>query len=128
MSIQASVVGNLTLTDTLSSTIALSRQINWSAIFSVNELAVGGSVGVTPTSVTLPGSPTQFVYIKNTHASQLLTVAWTPNGGASSTVAVLAPSGVLVLVEPSAVTGGGITTLTVTGSAASTTYEYLFVA
>jgi hypothetical protein len=82
------------------------------------------SIGTSPTAVTLPISPATFVYIKCTHATQTLTVAWTPNGGASNTVVVLQPGSYIVFGEAVQATSG-ITAISVTGSGAGTTIEYI---
>lgn len=75
------------------------------------------------TTITLPVSPTKQVYVKNNDSASLLTVKWTPNGGASNTVIVLSPGGVLILWDIAGV-GNGITDLKLNQSVANTEAEY----
>lgn len=80
------------------------------------------SFGTTPTSVALPISPTNVVYVKNLSTVNTLTVTWTPTGGASNAVATLEPGSVLMLVEAAA--GAGITALSFTANASGTLVDY----
>lgn len=122
MSITSSVAGTIQLTDSATNSTIYYKQL-------INLLMVGtsfletqpASIGTSPTSITLPISPVQFLYIKNLHATQTLTVTWTPTGGASATVQTLQPGSIIILLE--AATGGGITALTLTGSGANTNCE-----
>jgi hypothetical protein len=66
-----------------------------------------------------------FVYIKNNHATNTVTVTWTPNGGASAVVQTLEPGSALILSQ--AVTAAGITALSLQASGASTPVEYILV-
>lgn len=125
MSIQASLSGFIQVTDSTSGTVALQKAFagllnNNLTVFSEASQSL---FGTTPTSIGLPASPSQFVYIKNTHATQTLTVTWTPNAGASNPVITLEPGSAIVFIET--IVGAGITALTLTGSAAGTTAEYV---
>jgi hypothetical protein len=73
---------------------------------------------------TLPqGITTVFqYYFKNTHATAKITVAWTPAGGAKSTIQVVQPGGVIAFWYP-VVTSGGFTALYYTSDTASATFE-----
>lgn len=120
-------------TATLAGTITLNDSTNGqfskalSAAFAGTISAVSGGLLIpnADTPVTLPIASVHFVYIKNLHATNTLTVSWTPNGGASNPVATLKPSGILILIEP--VTGSGITALSLNASGASTPVEYILV-
>lgn len=125
MSVSVSLTGSIKATDSVSGTISLSKVLTalvtpGTAWTEAQALAIGTS----PTSVTLPISPVTFVYLKNTHATQTLTVAWTPNGGSSNTVVVLQPGSYISFGETVQATSG-VTTITLTGSGAGTTVEYI---
>lgn len=81
------------------------------------------SVGTGATSIALPISPAQIVYLQNLHATQTITVTWTPNGGSSAVVGTLQPNGAIFLMEPNLVSG--ITALSVQASGASTPLLYI---
>jgi hypothetical protein len=122
MSASLQLNGNMTATDNTTGAVALTKVFTGiTSTCSVWEQLAAVSVGTSPTSVTLPISPVQFLYLKNTHTSQTLSVTWTPNGGSSNPVIVLEPSSAIVFSENTS--GGGITALSVTGSGASTSYE-----
>lgn len=83
-------------------------------------------VGTASTSIPLPGTPTKVVYIQNNHATQTLTVTWTPNGGSSASVITLQPGEFIVLGGQTGSTGG-ITALSLQASGAATP-AYLILA
>jgi hypothetical protein len=122
MSVTVSINGNISVTDSVVGTTSLRKVFtNLSLTGNFITEAQSASAGTIPVSVTLPMVPTQFVYLKNLHATQTLTVAWTPTGGSSNTVLTLQPGSAIQFVETAV--GGGITTLTLTGSAPNTTFE-----
>jgi hypothetical protein len=123
MSVSAQVTGNITLLDSVLGDTPFQKVLG-SLIYVGTVASVGQSVsiGTSPTSISLPVSPTQFLYVKNLHATQTLTVAWTPNSGSSATILVLQPLGYIIFLEPN--TTSGITALTLTGSGAATLCEY----
>lgn len=127
MAISVSVTGYITATDSLTGTTALSKALSNIANvgFTTFQEVQAGTFGTSPTSISLPVSPTQFVYIKNTHASNTLTVSWTPASGTSAIVTTLAPGSAIILLQAAVTSGGGITALSFTASAASTTAEYI---
>jgi len=124
MAITASINGNITVTDGQTGTVAYTKLLT---ALSTTGTAFGevssASIGTSPTSITLPVSPVQFLYVKNLHASNTLTVTWTPNGGSSAVILVLQPGSSIQFEEVAS--GSGITALTLTGSASSTTCEFL---
>jgi hypothetical protein len=124
MSITAALTGNITLTDSVVGTQQLIKSIA-SLIFTGTNSSVAQSqnIGASPTTITLPISPTKFVYIKNLHAVNTLTVTWTPNGGASNQVVTLQPSEAIIFCGSN--TSGGITALSLQASGASTPVEYI---
>lgn len=124
MSITAALTGNITLVDSVVGNQALIKSIA-SLIFTGTNSSYANSqnIGTSPTTINLPISPTKFVYIKNLHATQTLTVTWTPNGGSSNPVVTLQPSEALIFVGSN--TSGGITALSLTASGASTPVEFV---
>lgn len=125
MSVTVSLTGSLKATDSVSGTIPLSKVLT--ALSTLGTAFVEGqslSIPASPTSITLPISPVTFLYIKNLHATQTLTVTWTPNGGASNVVLTLQPGAFISFGED--VQGlSGITALSVQGSGAATLIEYV---
>lgn len=126
MAILVSLSGAIQAQDVVTNNLILNKTL---AVLqftgSVETVGESISVGTSPVAISLPVSPSQVLYVKNTHATQTLLVTWTPNGGASNPVITLQPQGYIIFAEPN--TTSGITALTVTGSAPSTTLEY-FVA
>jgi hypothetical protein len=125
MSVSVSLTGSIKASDSVSGTIALSKVLTAlsTAATSFSE-AQSLSIGAAPTAITLPVSPATFLYIKNLHATQTITVTWTPNGGASNVVLTLQPGAYISFGE--VVQGlSGITALSVQASGASTPIEYV---
>lgn len=69
------------------------------------------------TSVTLPISPVQFVYLKNLSTTIAVAVTWTKNGGSSQAILTLDPGGFISFCENS--TSNGITALTLTAASST---------
>jgi len=65
----------------------------------------------------------QCVYIKNLHASNTVTVLWTPNAGVQATIILLQPSSAIMLLEAN--TSAGISSFLLTASGASTPVDYV---
>ena len=124
VTVQANCV--ITITDNSSGAVTLQKQVVGSYVGTVSEFASNVLFGTSPTSVSLPGSPTNFVYIRNLSTTANLTVSWTPNGGSSNEVILLEPTSFLILDENNA--SAGITALSVTASAATTPAEYILCA
>ena len=123
MSLQAVLNATLTVNDNVPGDISAVKNIQSLsvALSAFNDLPTG-VVGTTPVVQTLPATQTCVVIIQNTHATQTLLVTWTPNGGASNPVITLAgPGSIIALVQTAS--GDGITALSLTGSAAGTTFK-----
>src|SRR5258708_4886231 len=100
MSVTVSLTGSIKATDSVSGTIALSKVLSGLVTVATGFTeAQSLSIGNSATPVVLPGSPVTFVYIKNLHATQTLTVTWTPNGGASNVVLTVQPGGYISFGE-----------------------------
>lgn len=125
MSIQSNFSGSIQLTDPNTGTVQLYKAL--AALFTgtISTVAESLSVGTSPTSIGLPISPTQVIYIKNLHATNTLTVTWTPQGGASNVVITLQPGGLILLNEPNVTSG--ISALSLTASGVSTPVDYVLV-
>jgi hypothetical protein len=101
----------------------LNRQIGYASYnanvgqFQVLNLGSGANV------ITLPASPVLQLYVKNLHATNTVTLIWTPQGGASVTVQVLGPGGVALFWQTATAVTYGITALTLTASGANTPVE-----
>src|SRR5258708_35936236 len=123
MSVTATISGSILLTDSVSNTVQMQKALVALAFTgTVSELSQSQSVGTSPTTLTLPASPTQFLYIKNLAPTNTVTVTWTPNGGASNPVITLQPGSAIIFVELAA--GGRITALFVTASGTRTAIGY----
>ena len=126
MSTTASLTGTVNLTDNDSGTIALQKSLIGLATTGTNSVVVTGQIISTSTvTITLPISPTQFLYLKNNSASQAVTAAWTPNGGSSATILVLEPGSAIMWSEVAS--GGGITAFTVVSAGTNTPIEYVLL-
>jgi hypothetical protein len=74
-------------------------------------------------SLDLPATNVLQFYFKNTHATAVITLIGTPQGGASATLAKLEPGGIFVYWAPSTSATAGYTALSYTSSVASATAE-----
>lgn len=125
MSVTVATTGTQTLTDSTSTTTPFVRAVTGSYTGLASSVAQQVLIPNAPTSITLPISPVNFVYVKNLSGTATITVTWTPNGGASNVVVTLQPGSYVELVETAA--GSGITALSLQASVASTPVEYLLV-
>jgi hypothetical protein len=89
--------------------------------------------GTNTTLTYTPGLqvlPAQVVYLRNKAAAgsnQVVSIAWTPQGGTSASVLDLQPQAALCFLEPAAgVNQGGISALTITVNAVQTPVETFF--
>ncbi len=72
-------------------------------------------------TLDLPTTQVNQFYFKNTHATAIITLVGTVNGGSSQTLAVLEPGGVFIVWQ--AVTGKGFTDLKYTADTSGATFE-----
>lgn len=125
MAVTVSISGQITITDNLTGSVQSQKAVVGSYTGTVAIEGQAVLIGTSPTTITLPGSPTNFVYLKNLSTSATLSVTWTPNGGASNVVVTLEPTSFIILDE--SITAAGITALSVTASAITTPIEYILV-
>lgn len=71
----------------------------------------------------LPTTTLLQIYIKNTHATGILTIVGTPSGGASATLGKIGPGGVFTYWAAATGSGVGYTDLKYTADVSGTTFE-----
>jgi len=125
MAVTISLVGQITATDGTSGAVSLQKQLSLMMPGIIFSQAQSVPIGTSATAISLPIPLVQFVYVKNLHASNTVTVSWTPSGGASNPVIVLQPGSVIILLEANPVPGSGITALSLQASVANTPVEYI---
>ena len=125
MATDVSFAGTITVTNPDTGLTNLEKSISAAFAGDINTLAESISVTTSPSTIGLPASPTQVVYIKNNSLSFEVTVTWTRNGGASASVAVLEPGAILLLVETNSTSGITALSLVATGTSA---VEYFLAA
>lgn len=126
MSVTASITGNITLTDSVTGTVPLSKALaNLSFTGISSEFSQSFMVGTSPTDIDIPTTYTQFVYLKNVAPSNTVTVTWTPSGGSSAAVATLQAGSAIILCGSNTSTASGITDLSITASANNTPIEFV---
>lgn len=125
MAITLSINGTLQATDSTTGVIALSKLISGLAttgtVFSEAQTVTAATGGGT--TVSLPISPANFLYLHNLHQTNTIQVTWTPSGGASAIVLTLQPLAFIIFSQPAG--SAGITALNLVGSASGTTAEYV---
>lgn len=124
MSVTLSISGTVQATDSTTGVVALKKALasltmTGTAFSAAQEL----EIGVTPVTISLPKSPTNFLYLKNLSSTETVTVTWTPLGGASASVQTLQPGGFIAFGQSTV--GAGITALSVVASLALTKIEFL---
>src|SRR6266853_256888 len=77
----------------------------------------------TPVAITLPTAIVLQLFLKNTHATAVITVTWTPQGGAANISQKLGPGGVLLLWHTVTSATAGITTLTLNPDTGNCTFD-----
>lgn len=125
MSVTASLNGNLQLTDNIAGNTTFLKQLLLSYTGVVSSFAQNFLVGTSPSTIAIPSTSAQFLYIRNipTTFTSNITVAWTPNGGSSETILTLSPGSAILFSETD--TTNGITALTLTASAVNTPVEFI---
>lgn len=128
MSVTASLVGSVQLTDNVSGDTSLSKSVNATYTGTNSAFTQSQLIPNSPTSITLPGSPVQYLYLRNlaTASGSNLTVTWTPNSGSSNVVVTLSPGALIVFSETN--TAEGITALSLNAAVAATPVEYVMCA
>jgi len=76
----------------------------------------------TPTSLILPVSPANIVYIRNIGKTNV-TITWTPSGGSSNVVINLVPQAFIIMSEST--TGQGVTAISAVATTSQSTIEYV---
>lgn len=126
MAVQAQFISTVSLTDNLTGSIQLQKQINLSYSGIVSEFAQSQTIGTSPVTIVMPGVPVEFLYLKNLSTSATITVNWASvEVGSSTQILVLQPGSFILFLESNAVSG--ITAMTLTASASGTTVEYILV-
>ncbi len=125
MPITGALNGTITMTDNLSGSVQLQKALAFQYLGTIFDYAQGLSVGTSPTDLSIPLSPNQFLYVKNLSTTATVTVTWTPNGGSSNVVLTLQPGSTIIYVETN--TTSGITDLSVEASALATPIEYILL-
>ena len=125
MSVSTFVQGSIKITDNLTGSTSLSKVLNQAYTGTVESYGQSVIVGTGVTTVSLPVSPAEFVYVKNlsSTAGNTVTVSWTPTGGSSAVVIILDPNAFIILSEIG--TSNGITALSFTANASGTPVEYI---
>jgi|SRR5271157_2557431 len=125
MAITATYSGYISIADNTTGVQALQKVLSSLSTTGITFTEMQSfNAGTSPTALTLPVSPTNFMYIKNLHATNTVAVTWTPTGGASNIVLTLVPGAFIGFAEPTG--AAGISAITVTASGASTPIEYIF--
>jgi hypothetical protein len=117
VSITVSLTGVVSITDNQVGSVAQNVPVLVSFTGSVYEYYPAFTAATGGAAVTLPISPVQFVYLKNTSTTIAVNVTWTKNGGASAGVVTLDPGAGIVLCENGA--SNGITALTLTAASST---------
>lgn len=125
MAVTATLSGTITLIDSDSGTLALSKTLSLAFAGVLAYVANTLTIGTGNTTPAIPNTTANFIYIKNNHATNTVTVTWTPNGGSGAAVQTLEPGSAIIVSQ--VVTGGGITALTLTASGASTPVEMILL-
>lgn len=125
MGIKVSISGNILISDQITGSVSLQKPISNSYSGTLETYAQQVIVGTGSTTVTLPVSPAEFVYLKNlsTTAGTTITATWTPTGGTSATVITLDPGAYIILCE--ATTTNGISAFSLAGSTAGVPVEWI---
>ncbi len=125
MSVTASISGNLKITDNLTGSTSLSKVLNSAYSGTVESYGQSVIIGTSPTSISLPVNPAQFLYIKNLSSTTgtTVTATWTPTRGASATIVTLDPNAIIIFCEVT--TANGVSALSLVSNQAGTPVEYI---
>lgn len=117
--ITATIQGTLQIADSTTGASPLQDALNLSVSGTNLSKVNQGTFGTSPTSITLPVSPTKFIFIQNLSNSNTLTVTWTPTSGSSNPVCTIS-AGDFIIVGCTA----GISSLSFTASGSGTGVSY----
>lgn len=124
MSQQNTLIFELKQLDSSSNTMARRTFTVTDSAASAGEFRSGILLDTNQTTINLPYATIRQLLIRNTHATGKITVVFTPNGGAESTINKLGPGGTMALWDSTtAATTIGITSLKFTADTANTTFE-----
>ena len=130
MAVTATVKGSLTLSDNLTGSTTFSKVLNSAYAGDLSSFAQSFPVLSTGTTIAVPNSSCQFLYLKNLSSvsGQNVSVNWTPTGSAAETIFTLSPGSIIIFSESDAANGISTLTLTATGTTTiGTTVEFLLV-
>jgi hypothetical protein len=86
----------------------------------------GTLIDTNEATISLPVTTVRQVFVKNTHATADITVAWTPSGASKISVIKLGPGdGIILWGKNAAASLRGITQLSLTASTAGATYDLM---
>lgn len=126
MSVTATLTGNITITDNVATTGSLSKVLTaLSTTGTTSEFVQSLILTAGANPITLPIPTIQFLYLKNIHASNTVTVSWTPAGSSLMAVLVLQPGAWIMFGETNATSG--ITALSLLASGTPTQVEMIMV-
>jgi hypothetical protein len=125
VAITVTLQGQIIISDGTTGVVSLQKQLSLVMPGVVFSQAQTLPVGIGATTISLPISPVQFLYLKNLHAANVVTVTWTPSGGASNVVVVLQPGSMIMFTEANPVPGSGITALSLQANVGNTPVEFI---
>lgn len=125
MAVFGSINGSLQITDNIVGSIAQTIALNLSYAGTVSTYSETTTLSTNPTSISLPVSPTQFLYINNLDTVNSVIVTWTPTGGSSNIVQTIDPGGAIMFCQTG--TSNGITALSMQASAGTPPVKYLLL-
>jgi hypothetical protein len=127
MSVTVSVIGQINLIDSSTGTNQLAKQLSGLAVTgTVSELVNNLILPMGNTVISLPVSPVQFIYIKNLHPSNNVTIFWTLFGGTTPLEVWTIEGGGFIMLGNSTL-GLGIIALTLDASAPGTPIEMILL-
>lgn len=124
MAVTASLLGNLSVTDNQSGSVAMSILVNLAFAGSIESYGTINT-STSPLTVNLPVNPTQFLYIKNTDTVNSVIVTWTPNGSTSHVIQTVDAGGTIFFCQNT--TTNGISALSVQASAGTPAIQYVLL-
>lgn len=125
MSVSVVVSGQLLISDSVTGTIAMQKQLSNSLLGTTSSIGQSYLVGTAASALPLPISPTPFLYIKNlSTASATVTVSWTSQPNTQTAVCTLEPNEWIMKAGDGFTATAGITALTVSASVVSTPIEF----